>query len=313
MPNRRREAKFKYCQIPDGADLLAVLGSAGIKTYGLDEVRRTVLPNHFHNLLEIGICRRGRGTVVFNNDRRFYTENSVIIIPTNFPHNIINAEGEKSFWEFIYVDTMEFLLSAKFRKRDAQRFQNRIESGPIKRQKEEVPLLVRELDCLMDQIRIQDYGYRNCVKGLLFTVLMEIVKINSDEFVNEKRQDTMEYVNDDKSGKLQLALSFVEEHFAEDIKISDIAEATFISESYLRRLFSEKYNMTPVQYVNYIRIQEACKLLKNKKFNISEAAQKVGFNNMSTFITNFRKVKNQTPGQWIKNMHKSIEENTYKQ
>ena len=204
---------------------------------------------------------------------------------------------------------MEFLLSAKFRKRDAQRFRNRIESGPIKRQKEEVPLLVRELDCLMDQIRIQDYGYRNCVKGLLFTVLMEIVKINSDEFVNEKRQDTMEYVNDDKSGKLQLALSFVEEHFAEDIKISDIAEATFISESYLRRLFSEKYNMTPVQYVNYIRIQEACKLLKNKKFNISEAAQKVGFNNMSTFITNFRKVKNQTPGQWIKNVHKSIEEN----
>lgn len=140
-------------------------------------------------------------------------------------------------------------------------------------------------------------------------MLMEIVKINSDEFVNEKRQDTMEYVNDDKSGKLQLALSFVEEHFAEDIKISDIAEATFISESYLRRLFSEKYNMTPVQYVNYIRIQEACKLLKNKKFNISEAAQKVGFNNMSTFITNFRKVKNQTPGQWIKNVHKSIEEN----
>lgn len=167
---------------------------------------------------------------------------------------------------------------------------------------------MRELDCLMDQIRIQDYGYRNCVKGLLFTVLMEIVKINSDEFVNEKRQDTMEYVNDDKSGKLQLALSFVEEHFAEDIKISDIAEATFISESYLRRLFSEKYNMTPVHYVNYVRIQEACKLLKNKKFNISEAAQEVGFNNMSTFITNFRKVKNQTPGQWIKDVHKSIGE-----
>lgn len=97
MSNRRREAKFKYCQIPDGEDLLAVLGSAGIKIYGLDEVRRTVLPNHFHNLLEIGICRRGRGTIVFNNDRRFYTENSVIIIPANFPHNIINAEGEKSF------------------------------------------------------------------------------------------------------------------------------------------------------------------------------------------------------------------------
>ena len=309
MTNRRREAKFKYCQIPDGEDLLAVLGSAGIRVYGLDEVRRTVLPNHFHNLLEIGLCRRGRGTLSFNHEKRFYTENSLIIVPANFPHSIINAEGEKSFWEFIYVDTMEFLLNAKFRKRDAQRFFNRIESSPIKRQREEVPLLARELDCLMDQIRVQDYGYRNCVKGLLFTVLMEIVKINSDEFVNEKMQDTAEYVNDEKSGKLQLALSFVEENFAEDIKISDIAEAVYISESYLRRIFAEKYNMTPVQYVNYIRIQEACKLLKDRKCNINEAAQKVGFNNMSTFITNFRKVKNQTPGQWLKNVHKNREGN----
>ena len=288
---------------------MAVLGSAGIRMYGLDEVRRTVLPNHFHNLLEIGICRRGRGTLIFNNEKRFYTENSLIIVPANFPHSIINAEGEKSFWEFIYVDTMEFLLNARFRKRDAQRFFNRIESSPIKRQREEVPLLARELDCLMDQIRVQDYGYRNCVKGLLFTVLMEIVKINSDEFINEKMQDTAEYVNDEKSGKLQLALSFVEENFAEDIKISDIAEAVYISESYLRRIFAEKYNMTPVQYVNYIRIQEACKLLKDRKCNINEAAQKVGFNNMSTFITNFRKVKNQTPGQWLKNVHKNREDN----
>ena len=138
---------------------------------------------------------------------------------------------------------------------------------------------------------------------------MELIKINSDEFVNEKMQDTAEYVNDDKSGKLQLALSFVEEHFAEDIKISDIADAAYISESYLRRIFAEKYNMTPVQYVNHVRIQEACKLLKRRNYNINEAAQKVGFNNMSTFITNFRKIKNQSPGQWLKEVHKNIENN----
>ena len=308
MSNRRKEAKFKYCQIPDGEDLLAILGSAGIRFYGYDGTGK-VCHNHFHNLLEIGICRRGQGTLIFNNEKRFYTENSIIIIPANFQHNIISAEGEKSFWEFIYVDTLDFLLRAKFRKRDAQRFFNRIESGPLKRQKEEVPLLARELDCLMDQIRVQDYGYRNCVKGLIFTILMELVKINSDEFVNEKMQDTVEYVNDDKSGKLQLALSFVEEHFAEDIKISDIADAAYISESYLRRIFAEKYNMTPVQYVNHVRIQEACKLLKSRKYNINEAAQKVGFNNMSTFITNFRKIKNQSPGQWLKEVHKNIENN----
>ena len=76
MSNRRREAKFKYCHIPDGEDLLAILGSAGIRSYGCDENGR-ILHSHFHNLLEIGICRRGKGTLIFQNEKRFYTENSI--------------------------------------------------------------------------------------------------------------------------------------------------------------------------------------------------------------------------------------------
>ena len=60
----------------NGEDLLAILGSAGIRSYGYDENGR-ILHSHFHNLLEIGICRRGKGTLIFQNEKRFYTENSI--------------------------------------------------------------------------------------------------------------------------------------------------------------------------------------------------------------------------------------------
>lgn len=313
MTRKKKAAKFVYCQIPDGEDLLAVLGSSGIRSYGMDAHGKADLTNHFHNLTEIGICRRGSGSLLFQNEKMDYRENTVVVIPANTPHNIMSNDKEKSFWEFLYIDTLEFLKNVSFGERDTQRFASRIESHPIKRQKEEIPLFIRELDCLMDQIRVQDYGYRNCVKGLLYTLLMEIVKMNADEFASEKMRDTAVYVNDDRSEKLQLALTFVEEHFAEDIKISDIAKAAYISESYLRKIFAEKYDVTPIQYVNYIRIQEACKLMKKKKLNINEAAQKVGFNNIATFITNFKKIKKQTPGQWLKEAQKNLGENLHKQ
>ena len=58
--------------------------------------------------------------------------------------------------------------------------------------------------------------------------------------------------------------------------------------------------MSPLQYVNLIRVNKACTLLGKKGFNIGEVARKVGFENTSTFIMNFKKVMGETPKQWVK-------------
>ena len=135
----------------------------------------------------------------------------------------------------------------------------------------------------MDQIRTQEYGYRACVKGLVYTLLMEIVKITSMESLEIK---SVQNPNWDKLKKIELAMQYVDTHYAEEISISDIANAAYISESYLRRIFVENYNMSPLRYVNSVRIDFACKILRDQALNINEVAQKVGFDNTSTFIKN---------------------------
>ena len=152
----------------------------------------------------------------------------------------------------------------------------------------------------MDQIRTQEYGYRACVKGLVYTLLMEIVKITSMESLEIK---SVQNPNWDKLKKIELAMQYVDTHYAEEIRISDIANAAYISESYLRRIFVENYNMSPLRYVNFVRIDFACKILRDQDLNINEVAQKVGFDNTSTFIKNFKKIVGKTPKQWRKEVY----------
>lgn len=288
--------KLQYYQIPSGEDIVVQLGSTGIREYGLDRFGKEKEQNHYHNLLEIGICRQGTGMFVLEEKRIPYSEDMIVILPANFPHNVISTSGEKSFWESIYINPNEF-LNEFFEKREVEKLIRKINMRTILKKKEEISLFARELDCLMDQIRMKDYGYKNCVKGLIYTLLMEIVKINAQDcWIDEPEKK----IDRDKLEKLKHALAYVDENYAEEIKIGDIAEASYISESYLRKIFAENYNMTPVQYVNFVRINHACKILQREAISINDAARKVGFDNMSTFIKNFKVITGKTPKNWAK-------------
>ena len=288
--------KLQYYQIKSGEDLVAQLGSAGIREYGLDRFGKETEHNHYHNLLEIAVCRQGTGTFIFEEKRIPYSEGAIAIIPANYPHNVISTSGEKSFWESVYINPNEF-LKEYFEKREVEKLIKKINMRAIFQKKEEIPLFSRELDCLMDQIRMKDYGYKNCVKGLIFTLLMEIVKINAQDYWIDEPEKK---IDRDKLEKLKQALAYVDENYAEEIKVGDIAEASYISESYLRKIFAENYNMTPVQYVNFVRINHACKILQREAISVNDVARKVGFDNMSTFIKNFKKITGKTPKIWAK-------------
>lgn len=290
------KVKLQYYQIPSGEDLFAQLGSTGIREYGVDRYGKETKENHYHNLLEFGICRQGTGTFVVEEKKIHYSKDMISIIPANYPHNIVSTSGEKSFWEFVYINPKEF-LKEHFEKREIERMIKKINTRAILQKKEEIPLFSREIECLMDQIRIKDYGYKNCVKGLIFTLLMEIIKINAQDYWIEEPEKK---IDRDKLEKLKRALAYVDENYAEEIKVGDIAEAAYISESYLRKIFAENYNMTPVQYVNFVRINHACKILQREAISVNEAARKVGFDNMSTFIKNFKGITGKTPKIWTK-------------
>ncbi len=287
--------EFCYYAIPFGEDVLALLGADSMEHYGCHKRGKLYSSKHFHNLMEIGICRWGRGEIIVNNRNYHYEKGCSVVIPKNVPHAIVSEE-EDSFWEYLYLNPSLFLQNKGLvEKRERKNYLDLIEQKPIFKKDGEAPFLVSEVNLLMDQIRLQEHGYLQCVRGLLYSLLMEIVKINHS---SEPGRKYPVWHGIDTSGKITRALDYIDEHYAGKIRAEDIAKSAFISTNYLRKLFHDCFMMSPMQYVNYIRIQEACKLLRKTDHNINEVARKVGYDNLSTFINNFKVYMGETPKQW---------------
>ena len=301
-----KKAKFKFYQLPTGEDIFAKLGSNEIKEYGLNSEGQVVDTNHYHNLMEFSICRFGKGRVIFNDEVCTYDRGTIIVVPRNYPHTIISEHGEKCYWESIYINPVTFLMEQyDFGKRDIDKAIHRIEQRPLLLNDEKVPMLTQELECIMNQLRTRGYGYKNCLKGLIYAMLMEIVKINYSN--SQEKGLLMHTYYEETNYKLKLAIEYINDNYASDIRMSDISDAAYISESYLRSLFTSHYGVSPLKYVDYIRITQACKILDTKDKSIAEVARECGFNNMSTFNKNFKKFTGKTPKQYEKENTRKID------
>ena len=69
---------------------------------------------------------------------------------------------------------------------------------------------------------------------------------------------------------LKKAISYIRLNYQSDITISDVASQTGVGERYLRKLFSQYLNLSPLDYLNQIRINKAIELLRNTEMSVKE-------------------------------------------
>lgn len=102
--------------------------------------------------------------------------------------------------------------------------------------------------------------------------------------------------------EIDKATMFFNEHYNEDIRIDEYAEAHNMSTSWFIRNFKQYTGSTPMQYILSIRIYNAEALLKNPQYNITEIANIVGYDNPLYFSRIFKKVKGLSPSEYRKNI-----------
>lgn len=100
----------------------------------------------------------------------------------------------------------------------------------------------------------------------------------------------------DKYKIIEDAEQYLENNYLrENLSITEIAKQSNISEVYFRRLFKEKYNVSPHEYINQQRIKKAKDLLLYENSNISEIAQACGFNSIYSFSRAFKTIVGLSP------------------
>jgi AraC-like DNA-binding protein len=113
------------------------------------------------------------------------------------------------------------------------------------------------------------------------------------------------YVNKDPEGsdRLSKIKNHILNNFDQEIKLSEVASMANMAVTTFCNFFKEQHRITFVEYLNTVRIGQACKLLSQEDMNIVEVAFACGFNNLANFNRQFKKHKKMTPSDFRKTVN----------
>jgi len=294
---KKPTVELRYYEIPMNEPVLALLGEKWIRSYG-----ENIINAHFHNLTEVGYCRYGEGQLVWDGIEMPYKSGTFCIIPPNYPHTTNSAKGTKSYWEYFYFD-VETVLADMIENNMVLKEQmlHCVNEKPILCSNETVgnDLLKSAVLLILEEMRRKDKMYRLSVSGLLSTLAVEMFRMN--EARSERQIELLSDGHGSGLSLIQNALTYIEKKYMEPLKVENLADVCGLSETHFRRLFVAAINMSPMEYVNLVRIQAACELMVKTEYSMDEVAQQVGFVTTSTFNRNFKRVLSTSPYQWKKN------------
>ena len=106
--------------------------------------------------------------------------------------------------------------------------------------------------------------------------------------------------NDAELDQIDAIVSRITENVAQPITAADVAAELGMSESRFSRFFRRATGNTFTDFVNHVRINQACQLLMNSDQYITNICYAVGFNNVANFNRRFLEIKGTTPSEFRK-------------
>ena len=265
--------------------------------YTADEPKRIMQP-HKHSTMEFCYVIDGELTVEYVSTKTGKSE-ILSIFPKQFfiirpyclhcvhiPHSLqsIGFELSSSNKDFsAQLLTSEYFRSIPLAMETLQRFDDIL----ILNDTQNLHQTILQLRTFTDPN--QDMFSNHLYELQLKQLLIEILKCTQESIPTSKQ-----------NLYLKKALIFIETNFRKDITAEMLGNYLGISKVYVQKLFRENLKTTVNNEFNKLRIKKAQFLLANSNLSIGEIAKNVGYSSIQTFMTNFKKYTNSTPGEYKK-------------
>ena len=276
----------------------------------LQEIGRSGLfiPAHYHDYIEVLYGLSGVFDVHLNDGIYRFQAGDFVLINSQEVHQIdaISENGGEYYVirfepEVIYTMSqnlfeMKYILPFTLNTYNHQKvFKSQEIDSTI------IPKLLKEI---MDEFHKQEYGYELAIKAYICKLFLWILRYWDKSGV---KLDNFYNVEQELLKKMQKVFYYVSENYYTEIKVSEMAKMCNMSYSYFSRTFNRLMNTSFNEYVNYVRVREAEKLLISTDLNITETAMKVGFSTASYFIKQFKNYKSISPQQFNKTFVQTID------
>lgn len=144
--------------------------------------------------------------------------------------------------------------------------------------------------------KTSDTSFGNVYKTMgLFYHLWDIL------FEHTTPEDYANPMSEDPNLQLQKSMiSFVYDHYSENIELKDIAAAGNISTSKCCKLFQKYHQESPISFLNSYRMEISRGLLRNTSYSVTQIALSCGYNHLSYYSKMFLKRYGCTPNEYRK-------------
>lgn len=173
--------------------------------------------------------------------------------------------------------------------------------------------------------QLEKYKLRDVLEGLFLVVQQEleaqenyyqdIVKARIREFwyllkrklPRESTQTASYHKRIEQMDDFQKLLSYMEEHYFENITLEFAAKQVNFSSSHFSKMFKKLTGINFVTYLNMLRVEKAMEQLRNTSRKVTDIGLNCGFNNIRTFNRVFKEITGYTPREFGQRMEDGTE------
>lgn len=240
---------------------------------------------HSHHFTELFYIKKGNGHFLIEDQKIAVGQDDLIIINPNVQHTEISTKENSLEYVALAFDGFAFTFSAD------EKHQN-FALIDVKGKTFYEPMF----DQLLKEIHEQEVNFEMYCQNLLEIIIIKLIRdqnysIEESEFKN---------IN----SSIFSTKNYIDTHFKEDINLDILADVSHMNKYYLAHSFKESFGVSPIEYLNNIRIQEAKLLLETTDYSIAEISDVIGFSSQSYFSQFFRTQLKQTPSVYRKNSKK---------
>ena len=259
-------------------------------------------PWHYHPEIEILYCVKGKGTNFIGNSIRTIEEGELLLLGKNLPHTRQRdaryyQENRSEKPESVVIQFRDDFLGEHF-------FELR-EFSNIHKLLQRAKVGLKFYGSTLETVAPKLKGIKalNATSAILELLSILDMLARSDEFEFLNATNYVSDAHEKYSQKINKVYHFTIEHFREPISLAQVASLTNHSPAAFCRYFKTRTRKSYFEYLTEIRNAYACERLMEGNLDVTQVCFACGFNNLSNFHKQFKKVMGLTPSEY---RHRSL-------
>ncbi len=245
---------------------------------------------HQHEEIQISCILEGEGTFYIGDRYGQFSSGDVFAIGQHLPHVFTNQKTKEGVHMISLFFTPDSYGEGFFDHPEFKDFENLFETIRLGCKLDSSRKKSRQLMCAMKNETPLD-------RFLSFIRLLEVFSksqlITLSSFEQKKR------FGEEEGNRMRKIMDYTFAHYGGKLSVPQVAEIASMTPNAFCRYFKQRTNKTYIHFVLEIRIDQACRLLKqDEDLPISEIAFRCGFNNLTNFNRKFREFKGLTPSEF---------------